>query len=129
MGDDGNHVVGAVNVSHRCVGLVPFVSEEVGLLLPLGFKENCRKLVVRLAGNLMTRQNYANLNVLYNLVLTTVTVVNHPGGMDNCALLPEERGLRVGRDILRSLIQIGAVLRVKAKRQGVYVNRKREIFL
>jgi hypothetical protein len=57
LGDDGNHIVGAVNVSHRCVGLVPFVSEEVGLLLSLGFKEHCRKLVVRLAGNLITSQN------------------------------------------------------------------------
>jgi len=40
---------------------------------------------------------------------TAVIVVNHPGGIDNCALLPAERGLRVGRDILRYLTRIGAV--------------------
>ena len=40
---------------------------------------------------------------------TTVIVVNHPGGMVNFALFPAERGLRVGRDILRCLTQIGAI--------------------
>jgi len=39
-----------------------------------------------------------------------VIVVNHPGGIDNRALLPAESGLIVGRDILRFLIQVGKVL-------------------
>jgi hypothetical protein len=49
------------------------------------------------------------VGVLYAMDPTTVIVVNHPGGTDNWALLPAERGLRVGRDILRCFTRIGAV--------------------
>lgn len=52
LGYDGNHIVRAVDISHRRVGLVPLVSEEVSLLLSLGIKGHGRKLIVRLAGNL-----------------------------------------------------------------------------
>ena len=42
------------------------------------------------------------MRLLYDERATAVIVVNHPGGMDNCALLRAESGLlvRVGRDML-----------------------------